>query len=174
MRTRNILRAGVAALALSFMVGTSVPAHAQSCSAGYTLITGAYLTSGSYPALFSTTAVGMSSYVGTSTVSVNVYSASSVFIGTATVTTPLVLIAPATIRLNQSTRKTTTVVWCSLNPPTATPVPVLVTVTPIPPTSIPAPSMADVVEVGRQQYALTLMFGTMAVGVLALMFTRRR
>ena len=71
----------VIALIIAGLVGvTPNSAHAQSCSAGYTLITSAYLTSGSYPALFSTTAVGMSSYVGTSTVSVNVYSASGMFI----------------------------------------------------------------------------------------------
>jgi len=54
---------------------------------------------------------------------------------------------------------------------TSTPVYVLVTVTPFP---VGAVSLADVVEVQRQSYALQLMLGVMTVGVLALLFTRKR
>jgi len=54
---------------------------------------------------------------------------------------------------------------------TPTPVYVLVTATPLP---VGAITLSDVVNVQRESYALQLMLGVMTVGVLALLFTRKR
>ncbi len=171
-------------LALLSVVPAPVPVGAQSCSAGYSLISGALLTSGGFPFIYSNTAAGMSSYVGTSTVSVNVYSASNVFIGTATVTTPLVLVAPASIKLNRTTGQTTTVVWCSLNPATATPTATAIPPTPtaIPPTATPTPyptviplAAGSVADLGTGMgvvmgSATALSVKPVGIGILALAF----